>query len=57
MKVTMLSEVIIRIQANKAAVSMTTKGCIGASEVFIIFNTQLYSCLCNYNALFFITSY
>ena len=26
-----------------------------ASEVFLIFTTQLYSCLCNYNAIVFIS--
>ena len=47
--------------AHKAAVSINYNGqevyCgLGtASEVILIFTTQLYSCLCNYNAKVFIS--
>ena len=40
---------------DRAAVSIMAKGVCGpstASEVFFSFTTQLYSYLCNYNAIF-----
>ena len=49
----------ILTKAHRAAVSMMAKGCIVArvlpltvSEVFLIFTTQLYACLCNNNETF-----
>ena len=38
-------------KACRAAVSMIVKGST-ASEVFLIFTTQLHSYMCNYNAIF-----
>ena len=51
---------IILTKAHRAAVSVKAKGSIvacmsTASEVFLIFTTQLYSCLCNHNAIVFIS--
>ena len=54
MRVTILPQAIILTKACWAMVSMMAKGCI-ASEVFLIFTTQLYSCLCNYNSIVFIS--
>ena len=34
---------------------MIAKGSIVASDVFLILTTQLYSCLCNYNVIVFIS--
>ena len=34
---------------------MMAKGSIVASDVFLILTTQLYSCLCNYNVIVFIS--
>ena len=47
---------IILTKDHRATVSLMAKGCglSTASEVFLIFTTQLHSCLCNYNAIVFI---
>ena len=45
MRATILPQAIILTKARSAVVSMIAKGCIGpstASEVFLIFTTQLY---------------
>ena len=47
MRAIILPEAIILTKANRAAVST-------ASEVFLIFTTQLYSYMRNYNVIFFI---
>ena len=44
MRATILPNAIILTKAHRAAVST-------ASEVFLIFTTQLYLYLCNYNAI------
>ena len=45
MRATILPSAIILTKAHRAAVSMMAKGCIvAASEVFLVFTTQLYSC-------------
>ena len=59
MRTTILPNAIILTKAHRAAVSMLAKGVYYglsiASKVFLIFTTQLYSCLCNYNAKVFIS--
>ena len=59
MRVTILPQAIILTKAHRGAVSMIAKGVYcslsTASEVLLIFTTQLYSCLCNFNAIVFIS--
>ena len=47
MRVTILPLAIILTNAHRAAVCITST----ASEFFLIFTTQPYLCLCNYNAI------
>ena len=58
MRATLLHWDIILTKACRAAVSIMAKkvylGLTNASEVFHTFTTHLYSCLCNYNAIFVI---
>ena len=55
MRGTILPMPIILNKAHRAVVSMMAKGVYCglsiASEVFLIFTTQLYSCLYNHNAI------
>ena len=59
MRATILPYAIILIKAWRAVVSMMAKGVYcgqtPASEVFLIFTSQLYSCLCNSNSIVFIS--
>ena len=59
MRTTLLPCVIILIKAHSAAVMCDGQGVYyglsTASEVFLIFTTQLYSCLGNHNAIVFIS--
>ena len=54
MRATILPKAHILTKAHRAAVSIMAQGCT-ASEVFLIFTTQLYSNLCNYNAIYSFT--
>ena len=52
MRATVLPKAIILTKARRAAVSIMAKGYLStASEVFLIFTTQLYSYLYNYNPI------
>ena len=52
MRATILPKAIILTKARRAAVSIMAKGYLStASEMFLIFTTQLYSYMCNYNAI------
>ena len=58
MRAIILPKTIILTKAHRAVVSVSGQGeycdLSTASEVFLTFTTQLYSYLCNYNAIFFI---
>ena len=55
MRSTILPQAIILTKAHRVAVSMMYCGPSIASKVFLFFTTQLYSCLCNYSAIVFIS--
>ena len=50
MRATILPNAHVLTEAGRDGVSMLAKRCT-ASEVFLIFTTQLCSNLCNYNAI------
>ena len=54
MRATILPYALVLTKAHRATVSVMAKGCM-TTEGFLIFTTQFYACVGNYNARVFIS--